>query len=166
MLEVLEPCGGVELGVDGLDDPWVLVASRGLFGLDEDDAGDWARRRDRGGVGRFPADGDALAVVLEIELLEVDRGLLALAKLELVAGRERGSRQRERLSRGALRAGVDEGVDGSAVVDEVDGKTGVGELVAVVGDEHGVVVGDLLRIGGGHALLVAVPPTSLAVPPA
>lgn len=166
MFEVLEPGSGVEFGIDGLDDPRVLVAGGGGNDLQEDNSGDGARGWDRGSVGRQPADGDALAVVLEIELLEVDSGLLTLTELELVAAGESWGGEREGLSGGSLWAGIDEGVDGSTVVDEVNGESSVGERVAVVGDERGVVVGDLLRFGCGHAFLVAVPPSSLAVPPA
>lgn len=49
-------------------------------------------------------------------------------------------------------AAVDEGVDGGGVVDEVHGDGGVGELVAVLGDEVLEVGRDLLGLGVAHAL--------------
>lgn len=154
MLEVLEPCTGVKLGVDGVDDPWVLVACRCLLDLEKDETNDWPWAGDWCSVGGFPADGDRLAVILEVELLEVDLGLLALTSLELLAVTEGRAEQRKSLSSSTLWAGVDEGVDGLAVVGEVDGECLVRECIAVVPDELGVVVGDLLRVGLRQALSV------------
>jgi hypothetical protein len=90
LLEVLEPCSRVELGVDGVDEPWVFGSTWRLLDLDEDDANDGPWVRDLSGVGGLPSDGDEVAVGLDVELLEVDRGLLALAGLELLAVAEGG----------------------------------------------------------------------------
>ena len=96
--EVDEPCTAVELGVGGLDEPWVLAARRGGDGLEDDVATD-----DLGGVGGdwgAPAEEDGVAVVPDLEdtirvvniginrveprsnLLELDGGLSTLAGLE------------------------------------------------------------------------------------
>ena len=60
-VEVDEPSTAVELGVDGLDLPAATVVD----GLHDDVAGD-----DLWGLGRAPADGDGVAVVPDVELLE------------------------------------------------------------------------------------------------
>ena len=79
--EVDEPCAAVELRVDGLD----VELAINVRGLKNDDTGDllWA-------LGREPADDDGVTGVPEVEDLEWDRGLSALAGLELIAGSERG----------------------------------------------------------------------------
>ena len=154
LLEVLEPCAGVEFGVDGVDDPRILVARRSLLRLDHDEANDRSRIGDWCSVGSLPSDDDIVAVVLDVELLEVDRGLLALADHELVAVAEGCGEQRECLCGSTLGAGVDERVHALGVVHEVLGKGLFRERVAVVADELGVVVGDLLRLSAGHALIV------------
>ena len=109
MLKVLEPCGRVELRVDGVDDPWVLVASWCLLDLEEDEANHWAWGWDWCSVRRLPSDGDEVAVGLDGELLEIDRGLLALTDHELLAVGERSREERYWAGLGcfALRAGVD-----------------------------------------------------------
>jgi hypothetical protein len=154
LLEVLEPCARVKLGVDGVDDPRVLVARRSLLSLDEDDTNDWPWVGDWCSVRGLPSDGDKVAVVLDVKLLEVDRWLLALADHELVAVAEGCGEERECLRGSALRAGVDESVHALRVVGEVLGEGLLRELVAVVADELGVVVGDLLRLSAGHTLVV------------
>ena len=58
--EVDEPCTGVELRVDGLDLPRAVVG-----GLHDDVAGDDLRA-----LGGLPADGNGVAVVPDVELLE------------------------------------------------------------------------------------------------
>nr|POE87301.1 hypothetical protein CFP56_29890 [Quercus suber] len=138
----------VELGEDLADEPW-LVATGTARGLEDDVAGDAL-----GGLGGAPADDDgALAAVPQVEDLEWDRGLAALADLEGSAGRE-GDGAEGGGAGGA--ATVDEGADGVGVVLEVDGHGLVGEGVAVVGDEGLEVVGDGLGLLEGHADIVAV----------
>lgn len=86
--DIDEPGARVELGVDGVDQPRVLVAGRRLHGLGDDDAGD-----ELGSAGRddaAPADEDGVAVVPEVEKLEGDRRLTALASLKGGAGVEGG----------------------------------------------------------------------------
>ena len=156
MFKVLEPCSRVELGVDSVDEPWELGATWRLFDLDHDEANDRSWVRDVSCVGGLPSNGEEVAVGLDIELLEVDRRLLALANHELVAVAEGGGQEGNGscLCGIALRAGVDEGVDALGVVGEVLGQRLQRELVAVVADELGVVVRDLLRLSAGHTLAV------------
>ena len=153
LLEVLEPCARVKLGVDGVDDPRVLVASRSFLSLDEDETNDWPWVGDWCSVRGLPSDGDKVAVVFDVQLLEVDGWLLALADHELVAVAEGCGEERECLRCSALRAGVDEGVHAFGVVGEILGEGILCEFVAVVADELCVVVGDLLRISASHALI-------------
>ena len=129
--QVLEPSTGVELAVDGVDEPWVLGAVGVRDDFQADQADDGLGLRDGRGVGRQPSDDDGVAGVPEVEALEVDGWLLALADLELLEAGESRGEQRERLCGVALRAGVDESVDGLGVVGEVGGEDGVGERVAV-----------------------------------
>lgn len=53
---------------------------------------------------------------------------------------------------GTSATAVDEGVDGSGVIDEIHGDGGVGQLIAVRGDEVLEVGRDLLGLGVAHAL--------------
>lgn len=71
--QVDEPGAGVELGVDGVDEPGLVLVDR----LEDDDAGDIARAH-----GRHPAQRHGVAVVPHVELEEGDRRLAALADLE------------------------------------------------------------------------------------
>jgi len=150
--EVVEPSTAVELGEDGVDEEGlggVLVAV-GL-GLDDDDAGhgllgggDGARSR------RTPADDDGAAGVPEVEDLEWDRGLAALAGDELGAGGEGGRAE----SDWAGAAGVDELDDGVRVVGEALGHGGLRQGgVELFVDQGAEVLGDLDGVLGGHARL-------------
>lgn len=94
LLEVLKPCSRVELRVDSVDDPWVLVARRRLLSLEEDDTNDWAWLGNWRCVRGLPSDGDEVAVALDVELLEVDGRLLALTDHELLAVGEGCLKQR------------------------------------------------------------------------
>lgn len=91
-----------------MDEPWVLGSTWRQLDLDKNEAYDRAGIGDWGGVGGLPSNGEEVAVGLEGELLEVDRGLLALAGLEGSAVGEAGREERERDRGSALRAGVDE----------------------------------------------------------
>lgn len=150
--QVLEPGAGVELAVDGVDE--VGLASAVGVGDDfhADQADDGLRRGDRGGVGGDPADDDGVAGVPEVEALEVDGGLLALADLELFEAGEGRGEEIKRLGGIALRAGVDQGVDGLGVVGEVGGEDSVGERIAVANDESCVVRCDLVGLSIGDTL--------------
>ena len=92
LLEVLEPCGGVELRERFIDEPWVCAASWGLLHHEHDDANHRpglgnGRRRWNCVICRPPND-RSLAGVLNIELGEVDRRLLALTSHELLSAGE------------------------------------------------------------------------------
>ena len=140
--QVLEPGTCVELTVDGVDEPGLS----GAVGVGDDFHADQANDRlglgDRSGVVCLPANDDGVARVPEVEALEVDGGLLALASLELFTAGEGRGEERQGLSRSTLRARVDQGVDGFGVVGEVDGEDLVGERIAVGNDESGVVCCD------------------------
>ena len=145
-----------------MDDPRVLVTSWGALGFEENKTNDGPWLGDWRGVIRRPADRDAMAVVFDVQLREVDRWLLALALFEVGAVGERWVQKWDRTCLGclALRACVDEGVDAFRVVCEVFGKCLVGQLVRVVADELGIVVGDLLCFGFAHALALVFPEAS------
>jgi hypothetical protein len=145
--QVLEPGAGVELAVDGVDEPRV---GGGVLVLDDfhaDQADDGLGVGDGCGVGGLPADDDGVARVPEVEALEVDGRLLALADLELLEAGEGRGEEVEGLCGVALRAGVDQGVDGLGVVGEVGGEHGVGERIAVAFDQGGVGGCDLVGLG-------------------
>lgn len=137
--QVLEPGTGVELAVDGVNEPGLSGAVGVGDDLHADQTDDRLGLRDGSGVGSLPADDDGVARVPEVEALEVDGRLLALADLELFTAGESRGEERKRLGRVALRARVDQGVDGFGVVGEVDGEDLVGERIAVGNDESGVV---------------------------
>ena len=63
--KINEECTAVELGVDGLDEPWLRAAGWSLDGLDGDEAGDDLWRT--WGKGGPPADEDGVAVVPGVE---------------------------------------------------------------------------------------------------
>lgn len=153
--EVLEPRAGVELAVDGVDEPGVLGAVGVGDDFHADQADDGLGLGDGRGVGSQPADDDGVAGVPELEALEVDGRLLALADLELLKAGESRGEQREGLRSIALRAGVDQGVDGLGVVGEVGGEDGIGERVAVANDQGGVGCGDLIGLSIGYTLATA-----------
>ena len=140
--QVLEPGTGVELAVDGVDEPGLS----GAVGVGDDFHADQTDDRlglgDGSGVGCLPANDDGVARVPEVEALEVDGWLLALANLELFTAGESRGKERKRLGRITLGAGVDQGVDGFGVVGEVDGENLVGERIAVGNDKSGVVCCD------------------------
>jgi len=92
----------------------------------------------------------------ELELLEVDGCLLTLALLELSAVAESRAQKREVDGGGALRAAVDESVDGLAVIGEVWREGGVGEVGVVICDQVAVVGRDLLGLGIGQAVAIAL----------
>lgn len=96
----------------------------------------------------------------EVEELEVDGWLLALSSLELLERAEGWGEEREGDGGVALRAGVDQGVDGLGVVGEVLGEGCVGELVAVVLDQGAPGIGDLLGLVIVEALAVVTVPTT------
>jgi hypothetical protein len=81
-LQVDEPCAAVELRVDGLDEPWDGLALL-VLGLDDDDASHWLWV-----LCGPPADDNGVAGVVEVEDLEWDGWLRALASHELLAGGE------------------------------------------------------------------------------
>jgi len=140
--EVDEPCTAVEFGVDGLDLP---CASLGWDSLHDDVASNilWARAR----VGA-PADDDGVAVVPDVELLERNGWLRALASLELRQRRERCGVK----ILWASAAAVDQGIDRGGVVHEVGREGSLGGRIAVVGDEAGEVGRNRLGLGSAHAL--------------
>lgn len=107
--QVLKPRASVELAVDGVDEVRVLAARWRRDDVHGNYADDWLRVRDRGGVCRDPADDDGVGRVPDVELLEVDLRLLALADLELGEVRESGCQERKGNGGGALWARVDEG---------------------------------------------------------
>jgi hypothetical protein len=90
--------------------------------------------------------------VPEVETLEVDGWLLALADLELLETGEGRGEERKRLGGIALRAGVDQGVDGFRVVGEVGCEHSVGEGIAVANDQSGVVRCDHVGLSIGDTL--------------
>jgi hypothetical protein len=137
--QVLEPGTGVELAVDGVDEPGLASAVGVGDDFHADQTDDRLGLGDGSGVGCDPADDDAVAGVPEVEALEVDGWLLALADLELLEAGECRGEERKRLGGIALRAGVDQGVDGLGVVGEVGCKHSVGESIAVANDQSGVV---------------------------
>lgn len=102
--EIVEPSAAVELGEDGLDEEGLVGVLLGVgLGLEDDDAGhgllgggDGARS------GRAPADDDGAAGVPEVEDLERDRGLAALALDELLAGGEGWGGESDRASAAAV----------------------------------------------------------------
>jgi hypothetical protein len=151
--QVLQPRAGVELAVDGADEPRVLGASLlVLNNFHGDQADDRLGVGDRGGVGGHPADVDGGAAGPDVEAVEVDGGLLALADLEHLAGGEARGEEVEGLGGVALGARVDEGVDRLGVVGEVLGQDGVGESIVVAGDQSAPGGGDLVSLCVGHAL--------------
>ena len=125
-------------------------------GLRDNDANDWSRVRDRSSVGRFPAEGDRVAGVPDLELFEVDGWLLGLASLELSTAGKGCTQERESDGGGALWTGVDEGVDALGIVGVGFGERSVSERVAVVGDEGAEVGGDLLSFVSRHAVRLAL----------
>jgi hypothetical protein len=150
--QVLEPGTGVELAVDGVDEPG-LASAVGVgddFHADQTDdglgLGNW------GGVGCDPSDDDGVAGVPEVEALEVDGWLLALANLELLEAGEGRGEEGKRLGGIALRARVDQGVDGFGVVGEVRCKHSIGERIAVANDKSSVVGCDLVGLSIGDTL--------------
>jgi len=82
--QVLEPGTRVKLAVDVVDEVGVLAARRRRHDVHGDDTNDRLRVWDRSSVGGHPADYDGVARVPDVELLEVDLRLLALADLELL----------------------------------------------------------------------------------
>ena len=85
-IDIHEPCAAVELGVDCLDEPWLVTAGVGVLdGLADDDAGDELRCESGA-----PAEEDGVAAVPDVELLEGDGGLCTLGGLELGAGFKSG----------------------------------------------------------------------------
>ena len=144
--QVLEPGTGVELAVDGVDEVWLSGAVGVRDDLHADQADNGLGLRDRGGVGGDPADDDGVASVPEVETLEVDRGLLALSDLELFEAGEGRGEEIKGLGGIALRAGVDQGVNGFGVVGEVGGEDSVGERIAVANDQSCVVGCDLVGL--------------------
>jgi hypothetical protein len=153
--QVLEPGTGVELAVDGVNQPRVGGAVLVLDDFHADQADDGLGVGDRCGVGGLPADDDGVARVPEVEALEVDGRLLALADLELRETGEGRGEEVEGLCGVALRAGVDQGVDGLGVVGEVGGEHGVGERIAVAFDQGGVGGCDLVGLGVTDTLATA-----------
>lgn len=145
LLQILQPSAGVEFGVHSIDPATAQTLSLGRgdrFHRDESynrfDICDISR------VGGFPPDNHRVAGVPEVELVEVDLGLLGLTGFEGGAVAEGGCQEGQGHGGGALRAGVYERVDGFGVVDEVWGEELVGEGVGVVRDEEAVVCGDFL----------------------
>ena len=81
--EVDEPGTAVEFGVDGVDEEWLGLVTLGVRGFHDDDTGDelW-------GQGCAPSHDDGVARVPEVEDLEWDVWLRALAGHERGAGGE------------------------------------------------------------------------------
>lgn len=150
--QVLEPSTGVELAVDGVDEPGLAGAVVVGDDFHADQTDDRLGLGDRGGVGCDPADDDAVASVPEVETLEVDGWLLALADLELLEAGEGRGEERKRLGGVALRARVDQGIDGLGVVGEVGCEHSVGEGIAVANDQSGVVGCDHVGLSIGDTL--------------
>jgi hypothetical protein len=106
--KVVEPSTAVELGEDGGDEEWLRCGGvDGRAGLENDDAGDGLLGGGDGTrSGRTPADDDSVTGVPEVEDLEWDRGLAALALNELLAVVEGGRTESDRA--------------GATAVDELD----------------------------------------------
>lgn len=139
--EIVEPCAAVELGVDGVDQPWLVLVALVAGDFQDDDTGDLLLWLNGAWSAGLPSESDKVASVPHVESLEWDVWLRALAGLEGLKAGE-GSRS-ERLW--AIRAAVvDELVHRVGVVSEVLGEVGFGRGVGVVGDEGAEVVGDLL----------------------
>ena len=150
--EVVEPCTAVELGVDGVDEEWLLRVLLWVGDdLDGDEAGHeliWSGRAKA--ALRAPAEHDCVAVVPHLEDVEWDRGLAALALDELLAGGERWLAEGGGASSWA--AVVDELEHGVGVVVEVLGEGGEDQgLVERFVDGSAEVLCDLVRVGTGHA---------------
>jgi hypothetical protein len=121
-----------------------------------DQADDGLGLGDRGGVGGLSADDNGVTGVPEVEALEVDRWLLALTDLELFTAGEGRGKEWDRLCGVALRAGVDQGVDGLGVVGEVLSEDSVGEGIAVANNQVGVGSCDLIGLCVGDTLATPV----------
>lgn len=90
----------------------------------------------------------------DVKLVEVDQGLLALADFELGPVAESRGQKRQGNGCRALRTGVDQSIDGLRVVRKIGREDGIGELIAVVGNEEAIVGRNLLSFPVAEAVLV------------
>lgn len=152
-VQVREPCTAVELGVDGLDEPWLWAS--GADSLGDDDSGDLLLWRDvwKTWVWSSPADGDGVTGVPGLEDVEGDVWLGSLAGLELVTGGEGwGTEWHVQV----VAAVVDELNDRVRVVREAGAENTLSESWSVGTDGVGEVVGDASGLVVSHAPLVIV----------
>lgn len=146
--QVIQPCTAVELRVGSLDLPWVRGIAA-VDGLQDDQTGDILRRLGWAEIATPPAQHDGVAVVPDVEDVECDWFLAALAGDER-STRGEGWSSQWNVVRAAL---VDEGVDSAGIVVKVgsegsrskfDAEGFIDEMLEIGSDESSII--------GAHAL--------------
>lgn len=141
--EVLQPCSGIKLAVDGVNQPRILATGWSLFDFYRDETDDRLCLVACGlvdSIGCLPSYMNGVACIPLLQLEEVDGRLLALSSFELFTTAESWRQQGQTDGCRALGASIDESIDALGVVVKVRCQDGVGQVRRVGGEKFAELV--------------------------